>query len=85
MLNKIFAYATVKIWKIKEAIKDFWEEEQGASQVLEIVLVLVIVVGLALVFRKQIGTLVGKLWSSINSATGDFNPTNIQDEIDTGG
>lgn len=76
MLDKISAYATVRVWKIKEAVKNFWEEERG-DHLVEIILVLVVVVGLAIFFRKQIGDLVNKLWTSITEKTDDFNPDSV--------
>lgn len=77
MLDKISAYATVRAWKIKEAIRNFWEEERG-DHLVEIILVLVVVVGLAIIFRDKIAELVGKLWTSITGTTDNFNPDSVK-------
>ncbi|MBE5909130.1 MAG: hypothetical protein II571_09580 [Lachnospiraceae bacterium] len=44
---------------------DLWKEEDGAG-VVEVILVLVVVVGLVLIFKKQITDLVNKIFESIN-------------------
>ena len=44
---------------------DLWKEEDGAGGV-EVILVLVVVVGLVLIFKKQITDLVNKIFESIN-------------------
>lgn len=76
MLNKIAAYATVRMWKMKEAMKNFREEERG-DHVIEIILVLIIVVGLAVIFRDKIAALLNSLWTSITGTTKDFTPGSV--------
>lgn len=78
MTDKISAYLTVRAWKMKEAFRDFWEEEKGGTGVIEVVLILVVVVGLALIFREKIGKLVGDLWKNITDTTDTFDPNSVK-------
>ncbi len=68
MMSKISADIIVKYWRAKEAFKSFLEEERGDSHIIAVILVLVVVVGLAVLFRENISQIVTKLWSSITSA-----------------
>ena len=43
----------------------FWTEEDGMG-VVEVLLIVVVLVGLALIFKEQINTLVQSIWTSIN-------------------
>ena len=43
----------------------FWTEEDGMG-VVEVLLIVVVLVGLALIFKEQITTLVQSFWTSIN-------------------
>ena len=43
----------------------FWTEEDGMG-VVEGLLIVVVLVGLALIFKEQITTLVQSIWTSIN-------------------
>ncbi|QWT52045.1 Flp1 family type IVb pilin [Eubacterium sp. MSJ-33] len=43
----------------------FWTEEDGMG-VVEVLLIVVVLVGLALIFKEQITTLVQSIWTSIN-------------------
>ena len=66
------------IWKMKERVKDtvhdFFATEEGDTNFISIIIVLVIVVALAVVFRKNIAALVNGMWTRIfgdaSSATG---------------
>lgn len=78
MMSKASAYAIVKYWKAKEAIKSFFEEERGDSHIIAVILVLVIVVGLALLFRKNIANLLDDLWKKITGTTSTFTPDAVQ-------
>ena len=50
---------------VKEAVHDFFTTEDGDTNFISIIIVLVIVVGLAVFFRKQIATLVNNIWKNI--------------------
>lgn len=51
-------------------MKRFCEEESGVG-VVEIILVLVVIVGLILIFKKQLTSLVNKAFSNINDKAGN--------------
>ncbi len=78
MMSKASAYAMVKYWKAKEAIKSFFKEERGDSHIIAVILVLVIVVGLALLFRKNIAKLLTDLWKNITDTTDNFKPEDVK-------
>ena len=46
-------------------MEPFWTEEDGMG-VVEVLLIVVVLVGLALIFKEQITTLVQSIWTSIN-------------------
>lgn len=50
---------------VKEAVHDFFTDEQGDTNLISIIIVLVIVIALAVVFRKNIANLVNGLWTKI--------------------
>ncbi len=52
---------------VKEAVHDFFTTEDGDTNFISIIIVLVIVVGLAVFFRKQIATIVNNIWTKIFS------------------
>lgn len=47
-------------------LKEFMREEQGVG-VIELVLVLVVLIGLVIIFKKQITTLLENIFKEINS------------------
>lgn len=47
-------------------IREFAEDEQGVG-VIELVLILVVLIGLVIVFKKQINTLLENIFKQINS------------------
>ena len=52
--------------KLGKEIREFWKDEQGVG-VIELVLVLVVLIGLVLIFKKQITTLLQNIFKEINS------------------
>lgn len=52
-------------------IKDFLYEEDGMG-VVEVVLIIVVLVTIAAIFRRQIISLVNSLWESINNNVQSF-------------
>ena len=52
--------------KLKENIKNFWQDEEGMG-VVEIVLIIVVLIGLVIIFKSQITALVNKLLSKMSS------------------
>ena len=53
------------MWLKKEIIA-FWNDKEGVT-VIEIVLILVVVIGLVLIFKSQINTLLNNIFKQINS------------------
>ena len=53
------------MWLKKEIIA-FWNDEEGVT-VIEIVLILVVLIGLVLIFKSQINTLLNNIFKQINS------------------
>ena len=49
-------------------LKEFMTDETGVG-VIELVLILVILIGLAIVFKKQINTLIENIFKQINTKT----------------
>ena len=52
--------------KLGKDIREFWKDEQGVG-VIELVLVLVVLIGLVIIFKKQITTLLQNIFKEINS------------------
>lgn len=52
--------------KLGKEIREFWKDEQGGG-VIELVLVLVVLIGLVIIFKKQITTLLQNIFKEINS------------------
>lgn len=52
--------------KILKKIKKFWDDESGMG-VVEVVLIIIVLVGLVMLFKKQITSLVNMLLSKMSS------------------
>ena len=52
--------------KLGKEIREFWKDEQGVG-VIELVLVLVVLIGLVIIFKKQITTLLQNIFKEVNS------------------
>lgn len=52
--------------KILKKIKNFWDDESGMG-VVEVVLIIIVLVGLVMLFKKQITRLVNMLLSKMSS------------------
>lgn len=51
---------------IKKEVKAFLMEEEGIG-VIEVVLILVVLIGLVIIFKKQITTLLNNIFKEINN------------------
>lgn len=51
---------------VNRQIRDFLREENGVG-VIEVVLILVVLIGLVIIFKKQITTLLDNVFKEINS------------------
>ena len=65
MLLKIEVMLQNKLWRASEKIKEFMTDEEGDTNVISIIVVLVIVLGLAIVFKNKLKLLVDTLWTSV--------------------
>lgn len=54
------------------SIKDFWTEETGIGTV-EIILILVVLIGLVLIFKKQLTDIVNNIFRTITSKVGQVS------------
>ena len=52
--------------ELGKELREFWKDEQGVG-VIELVLVLVVLIGLVIIFKKQITTLLQNIVKEINS------------------
>ena len=52
--------------KTLKKIKNFWDDESGMG-VVEVVLIIIVLVGLVMLFKKQITSLVNMLLSKMSS------------------
>lgn len=49
--------------------KQFWKDERGISSV-EIILILVVLIGLVLIFKEQMTTIVNNIFKTITAQSG---------------
>lgn len=49
-------------------VKEFWQDESGIG-VVEMILILVVLIGLVLIFKDQLGSLVNGIFKEIQSKT----------------
>lgn len=52
--------------KIRETLRAFWKEEEAVG-VVEIILILVVLIGLVIIFKSQLTSLVRSILSKITS------------------
>ena len=52
-----------------QEVREFWEEEDGVG-VVEIILILVVLIGLVLIFKDQLTTLVNNIFKTIKDQAG---------------
>lgn len=71
--------AKMALWRMKNAIegkvKAFFTDESGDTNFISIIVVLVIVLALAVMFRKNIAELVNKMWTKIFQDASDATKT----------
>ena len=61
---KLLAYLKMKQMKMK----DFWKEEKGAADIVAVILIVIIAVAAAWMFREEILKLIEKLFGDINGS-----------------
>ena len=57
--------------KLKKNLEDFGQDESGMG-VIEVILIILVLVGLALIFKKQIGDIADGIFTSIKTQVGKF-------------
>ncbi len=67
--------------KAVDVMKDFFTDENGDTNMISIILVLVIVIALAALFRKNIASMVSAMWESISEKFNGASGTSA--DIDT--
>ena len=55
---------------MKNMVKAFWEDESGVGEV-EMILILVVLIGLVLIFKRQLTNIVNGIFDTINSKVGN--------------
>lgn len=55
---------------MKSMVKAFWEDESGVG-VVEMILILVVLIGLVLIFKRQLTNIVNGIFNTINSKVGN--------------
>lgn len=60
------------LFKKKEAFCDMLRDDRGDTNVISIIIILVVVIGLAVMFKNNVGKLAGGIWNTINSDTAGF-------------
>lgn len=55
---------------MKSLVKAFWEDESGVG-VVEMILILVVLIGLVLIFKRQLTNIVNGIFDTINSKVGN--------------
>lgn len=64
-------YMRELIGKLKKNISDFGHDESGMG-VIEVILIILVLVGLALIFKNQIGDIADGIFTSIKTQVGKF-------------
>jgi len=59
----------LKIKDMFQEVREFWDEEDGVG-VVELILILVVLIGLVLIFKDQLISLVNNIFSKIKSESG---------------
>ena len=55
---------------MKNIVKAFWKDESGVG-VVEMILILVVLIGLVLIFKRQLTNIVNGIFNTINSKVGN--------------
>lgn len=66
------AMLATKIFQAKKAMRNFITNEDGDTNVISIIIILVIIIGLAVTFRDEIEELAGNIWDRIDTDASDF-------------
>ncbi|MBD5544094.1 MAG: hypothetical protein HDR01_07635 [Lachnospiraceae bacterium] len=72
MFYRLDAMLATKIFQAKEAMRNFVKNEDGDTNVISVIIILVVVIGLAVTFRKNILQITTDMWEKINSDARNF-------------
>ena len=76
--TKAYVKGTCMLKGIKSKIRDFINEERGASDILALIIIIGIVLTIGFLFRTQLIKLVKDLWNALIGSDGsDFDQENI--------
>ncbi len=67
-MRNIFNKAKNTGTKFMNGVKAFWQDENGMGTV-EVILIIVVLIGLVIVFKKQINTIVDDIFKAIREET----------------
>lgn len=62
---------TEKLKKIKRKFVEIWKDESGMG-VVEVILIILVLVGLALIFKTQITNIANNIFNSITNQVNSF-------------
>ena len=62
-----------------KTMRDFWRDETGMGTVVRI-LIIVVLIGLVIIFKKQLNDLVKKVFKKINSDSGSIISAAVRDK-----
>jgi Flp pilus assembly pilin Flp len=62
-----------------KTMRDFWRDETGMGTV-EFILIIVVLIGLVIIFKKQLNDLVKKVFKKINSDSGSIISAAVRDK-----
>jgi Flp pilus assembly pilin Flp len=60
-----------KVKKFKEQVKSFWNDEDGIG-IIEILLIVAVIIGIALIFKDQITAMINKIFKKNNEELDEF-------------
>lgn len=69
----MFSYLTMKKMKAKDAVYNFIHEERGASDIVAVMLIVLVVVAAAFVFKEKIMELIEGLFGGLDKKIGPLS------------
>lgn len=72
MFYRFDAMLATKIFQAKEAMKNLVANEEGDTNIISVILILVVVIGLAVLFKDNIEEMANKMWTNIKGQAGQF-------------
>lgn len=59
-------------FKAKCKVMSFFEDETGDTNIIAIILLIIVVIAMAVIFRNQIANVINSLFNRVNNDIGDF-------------